>query len=327
MKRSKINPRKKCKRKGAQETVGESKDTVEKEFVSYPDIAEDVINVLLYDGEKVADAKTLLSGPTETIYQGMERLRSQFEDLCKYEMLDGRVNLMYLIANQSRADGKILLRKIGYIGGFYREQYENKMPNLFPIIEIVLYWGKDKWRGNHDSRHLFKRRKISENTWKYIDDIKVHLFEMRHLPEEVRKLFKSDMRIVVDFLAEGESYYSERKIVHKAALIKMIKVLSGEKLEDGEVEKWLEERQIKEEDEVIVCELFDQYERKGRAEGLSQGIIKARIEDILELLKDLGTIPGKIQERIFREEDVEVLKRWHKAASKANSIEEFLNVM
>ena len=112
-----------------------------------------------------------------------------------------------------------------------------------------------------------------------------------------------------------------------SAVIKMIKVLSGEKLEDGEVEKWLEERQIKEEDEIIVCELFDQYERKGRAEGFSQGIIKARVEDILELLKDLGAIPGKIQERIFGEEDVEVLKRWHKAAAKADSIEEFLNVM
>lgn len=46
----------------------EKKDTVEKEFVSFPDIAADVINVLLYEGKKIADAKKLLAGPTETIY-------------------------------------------------------------------------------------------------------------------------------------------------------------------------------------------------------------------------------------------------------------------
>ena len=83
------------------EESNEKKDTVEKEFVSFPDIAADVINVLLYQGEKVAKAENLLAGPTETIYQGMEKQRSQYEDLCKYEMADRKVNIMYLIANQS----------------------------------------------------------------------------------------------------------------------------------------------------------------------------------------------------------------------------------
>ena len=46
----------------------------------------------------------------------------------------------------------------------------------------------------------------------------------------------------------------------------MIKVLSGDgDIED--VEEWLEKQQIREEDEITVCELFDQYERKGREEG------------------------------------------------------------
>ncbi len=264
----------------------EKKDTVEKEFVSYPDIAADVVNVLLYQGEKVVDEKSLLAGPTETIYQGLERLRSQYEDLCKYEMLDGSINLMYLIANQSRVDGKVLLRKVGYIGGFYREQYENKMPNLFPVVELVLYWGKAKWKSNCDSRQLFKRRKISETTWKYIDDIRVHMFEMRYLPAEVRELFASDMWIVVDFLAEGNGYRSDRKVKHKAALIKMIRVLSGDKVKDGDVEKWLEECQMKEEDEIKVCELFDQYERRGRIKGKEEGKIEGE-NRLAELMKKL----------------------------------------
>ena len=34
----------------------------------------------------------------------------------------------------------------------------------------------------------------------------------------------------------------------------------------------MEEQEIREEDEVTVCELFDQYERRGRAEGRAEGI-------------------------------------------------------
>lgn len=255
----------------------EKKDTVEKEFVSFPDIAADVINALLYQGKMIEKAENLLTGPTETIYQGMKKQRSQYEDLCKYEMEDGKVNIMYLIANQSRTDGKMLLRKAGYVGGVYREQYEGKTQNIFPVIEFVLYWGYPRWKSNRDIRKLFRRRKLDGETWKYIDELRLHVFEMRYLTEETRNLFQSDMRIVVDFLAEGNGYRSQRKIVHKAALIRMIKVLSGETDIEG-IEAWMEEQGIREEDEVTVCELFDQYVRQGRAEGLAEGLSEGRAE-------------------------------------------------
>ena len=87
--------------------------------------------------------------------------------------------------------------------------------------------------------------------------MQLHVFEMRHLTKETRALFHSDMRIVVDYLAEGNQYRSEKKIVHKAALIRMIKVLSGE-IDTENIEAWMEEQGIREEDEITVCELFDQ---------------------------------------------------------------------
>ncbi len=245
--------------------------------MAFPDIAADAINVLLYRGRTLTDADNLQPGPTETIYQGRERLRDQYEDLCKYEIADGRIRVMYLIANQIKVDGKMLLRKAGYTGGAYREQYEGKVKDIFPVAEFILYWGRPRWRSSRDLRQMFKKRSsdhnIPEVAWEYIDDIKLHVYEMRHLPEETRKLFQSDMRIVVDYLAEGDEYRSDRKIVHKAALIRMIRVLSGEKDTD-DVEKWLEEQGIGEEDEITVCELFDQYVRQGREEGRQEGEAK-----------------------------------------------------
>ena len=206
----------------------ETKDIVEKEFLSFPDIAADVINALLYQGRKETEAKSLLAGPTESIYQGSKKLRNQYEDVCKFEVTNGKIRLMYLIANQTKTDGKMLLRKAGYTGGVYRSQYGDRTQKPFPVIAFVLYWGIPRWRGNRNSRRLFRHQELSEKAWSYIDEMKLHVFEMRYLPEETRKLFQSDMRIVVDFLAEGDSYRSSRKITHKAALIRMIRALSGD---------------------------------------------------------------------------------------------------
>lgn len=300
-----------CPKEGKQmDRTEETKDIVEKDFVAFPDIAADVINVLLYQGKNIIKKENLLSGPTEIIYQGNRKLRTQYEDLCKYDMLNGKVRLMYLIANQSKTDGKMLLRKAGYTGGIYREQYEGQVPSSFPVIELVLYWGVSKWRSSRDFRRLFRKWNLSEEEWNYIDELKLHVYEMRHLPEKTRKLFQSDMRIVVDFLAEGERYRSDRKIVHKAALIKMIKVLSGE-TDINNVEKWMEEHKIREEDEITVCELFDQYERKGRAEGVQIGVecgearrLVADIENVMKFFQvtlekaceGLGTTVNKYEE-------------------------------
>ena len=122
-----------------------------------------------------------------------------------------------------------------------------------------------------------------------MDDLKLHVFELRNLPEKVRKQFQSDMRIVVDYLAEGKDYRSEQKVVHKEALIKLLRVLSGdENVEDTET--ILQEMQVKEEDEISMCELFDQYVRKGRKEGLREGRIEGRAEGKRE-----GRVEGRAE--------------------------------
>lgn len=271
----------------------EIKDIVEKEFLAFPDIAADVINALLYQGNEITNAEKLLSAPTESIYQGEMRLRNQYEDLCKYEMSDGKISLMYLIANQSKPDARMLLRKAGYTGGIYREQYESKTQGIFPVIELVLYWGNPRWRGSRNIRTLFQKQKLPEETWKYIDKLKLHIFEMRYLPAKTRSLFQSDMRIIADFLAEGNHYRSDRKIIHKAAVIRMIRILSGD-TDPQCVEKWMEEQKIREEDTITVCELFDQYVRQGKAEGRTEGRLEGRTEGenrlarLVQMLIDSG---------------------------------------
>lgn len=62
-----------------------------------------------------------------------------------------------------------------------------------------------------------------------------------------------------------------QKVIHKEVLIKMLRVLSGdENVEDTALV--LQEMNVKEEDEITRCELFDQYIRKGKSEELRRGI-------------------------------------------------------
>ncbi|MCI8956828.1 MAG: Rpn family recombination-promoting nuclease/putative transposase [Eubacterium sp.] len=56
-----------------------------------------------------------------------------------------------------------------------------------------------------------------------------------------------------------------------------------------------------------------------------EGIQQAKQEDVLELLEDVGSIPEILEDKIRKQCDMEMLKRWHKLAAKVETIEEFLD--
>ncbi len=93
--------------------------------------------------------------------------------------------------------------------------------------------------------------------------------------------------------------------------------------------------QLKEGDEKDMCSSFERLLNKekaegwkdGRAEGWKDGRAKGKAEDraeaVIELLEDLGALSDSLKTCIMEQTDLELLKKWHKAAAKATSIEEF----
>lgn len=75
----------------------------------------------------------------------------------------------------------------------------------------------------------------------------------------------------------------------------------------------------KKEGVALMCEITDRIRREGREEGRIIG----KVEDILELLEELGKIPQWIAARIGQETDPEQLRKWHKCAAKASDMAEF----
>lgn len=74
---------------------------------------------------------------------------------------------------------------------------------------------------------------------------------------------------------------------------------------------------------------------EGLALGMAQGIAQGRTEgelncsrqSILDLLEDLGKIPKDILDCIYTEENTEILRKWHKAAARAESFAAFWEVI
>lgn len=61
----------------------------------------------------------------------------------------------------------------------------------------------------------------------------------------------------------------------------------------------------------------------GRKEGRREGQLKAKREDVLEVLGELGTIPGRLVLQMESVEDFEILRGLLKLAAKADSIDAF----
>lgn len=79
--------------------------------------------------------------------------------------------------------------------------------------------------------------------------------------------------------------------------------------------------------EEAYAEGVNQGISQGITQGISQGITQAMSQDILDLLEDLGEIPEDIAVRIQTEENPDTLRRWHKAAARAESFTDFREKM
>ena len=53
----------------------------------------------------------------------------------------------------------------------------------------------------------------------------------------------------------------------------------------------------------------------------------SKAEYIIDLLEDIGTIPEDLKDRIMQEHNLETLRKWHKTAARADSIDAFIQKM
>ena len=270
------------------------KDKAEKLFVGCADVFAELINVLVYRGEKILTAEALLPGPTESVYEdGTGKIYSQFRDCSMYQAPEGKVHALYNLENQSSVDNRMPLRCAGYDGVSYRRQYKRAGKGVFPVISVVLNWSERPWRAATTIRELLEYP-VPEGAEDYLNKNRIHVFDMRFLEKAVRERFEGDVRIVLDYLSDRESMFQRnQKLKNPEEVLRMLHALTGDV-------RYLENIDYMEkEGGKTMCDLLDAAENRG----ILQGVIAT----CRELGVSFGETAAKLKEK-YGLEDVEVQK-------------------
>ena len=264
------------------------KDITQKVLEKYNDVFADILNVLLFNGRDVVEESTLTDALPMSMLKIDGRVRSQERDIAKY-WRKSKINVaLFGLENQTTPNKLMPLRVLGYDGAEYVKQSrkENIDKAKYPVITLVLYLGYEKeW---NYPKTLFEVLDIDEDIKPYVNDFKITLFEIAYLDKEKINLFKSDFRILADYLYQmrvNKDYIAdETTIEHVEELLTLMSVMTG----DNRFEETIND--LKGKEKINMCEVLDRVEargiEKGIEQGIEQGVKRGTINTLISLVND-----------------------------------------
>ena len=260
------------------------KDITQKVLEKYNDVFADILNVLLFNGRDVVEESTLTDALPMSMLKIDGRVRSQERDIAKY-WRKSKINVaLFGLENQTTPNKLMPLRVLGYDGAEYVKQSrkENIDKAKYPVITLVLYLGYEKEWNN--PKTLFEVLDIDEDIKPYVNDFKINLFEIAYLDKEKINLFKSDFRILADYLYQmrvNKDYIAdETTIEHVEELLTLMSAMTG----DNRFEETIND--LKGKDKINMCEVLDRVEARGIEKGIEQGVKRGTINTLISLVND-----------------------------------------
>ena len=266
-----------------------SKDITQKMLERYNDVFADIVNVLLFNGKRIVEENALIDTPTDSALKIDGDIYSQDRDVAKY-WKNSQINIaLFGLENQTTPEKLMPLRVIGYDGAEYKKQVlkENRHKKKYPVITLVLYMGYDRnWKYSNSLLDLLE---VDENLKPYVSDYKINVFEIAFLDREKIELFKSDFRMLADYLYQmrtNNSYKGdESNIKHVDEILMLMSAMSGFKNVENII-KVAHERKVSN-----MKGFFELAEEKGLEKGLELGREEGR-EEGLELGRTEGIEKG-----------------------------------
>lgn len=270
------------------------KDSCEKLLEDYADVFADIINVLVFHGERLLKEEHIVPGPTASIYKDETRgLRPQIRDVMKFDKKEQSVFSVIGLENQSTADPDMVFRVMGYDYASYRSQMDSDDKKRYPVFSVVLYFGMKPWSA---PRNLYEALNVKSDLpyQKYLPELianlKLNVIEVAYLPKEVREQFTSDFRIVVDYFSsvregrEEEFIGDTRTFRHVEEMLEFFRIFSGDQRYQ-EIERPILEM-VEKGELISMCTLMDTAINKGWREGEIYGERNGEIK---------GEIRGKLK--------------------------------
>lgn len=259
------------------------KDIAEKVLADYNDVFADIVNGFLFHGRQVIKEEDLVRGATQSQYKADGKLHEMDRDVSK-EWITGNCKIaIYGIENQTMPDKLMPARIIGYDGQSYRAQLLGEKDPV-PVVTLVLYFGtKERWKYPTNLKSILR---IPEELELYVNDYQTNVFEVAWLEEKELDWFHSDFRTVANFLVQKRKNphfvsKDKQKFRHVDGILKLLTVITGDRRYEA-IEEFEEGKKVED-----MCEVAEWLEEKGREKGFSlgreEGLIKGRIQAMLEL--------------------------------------------
>ena len=179
------------------------KDEVLKNVLSDNDRFRNIINNALFDGKNTIKEETLSDLNIEYDYYSEGKYNKKIRDLLKSCVLkkDDLLNyVVFGIENQIEYDKYMALRCLEYdLLEYERQIYIEKIKDFKPVLTLVIYYGKTKWK-NKKLSDIIKVDKVCDalnvdkNPWKWMDDYELHLLSINELTESELNNFNLDNR-------------------------------------------------------------------------------------------------------------------------------------
>ena len=278
------------------------KDIAEKNLEVFNDVFADIVNVLLFKGNKLMKEKDLESAVKDSMFKADGKIHQQERDVSKF-WKNGEIRISILgFENQTNPDKDMPLRVISYDGASYKQQLlDKKAKQRYPVATIVLYFGtKEKWS---TPRNLFGCFNVPEELKPFVNDYKINVFNIAWLSDKTIDMFQSDFKIVAKYFQtvrlKRDYKGSNEEIKHVDALLKMLSALTG----DNSFEEVYNVGNL-DKGGVTMCEVVEKIKNEGVLAGKAELIRKMldtnfateqQIADLLKIsVKEVKKIAAKV---------------------------------
>ena len=308
------------------------KDITKKKLEEHEDVFADIFNALVFKGKEVIKPEDLTLLPTtehHTDEKGV--LRERTRDVFMENKKQGVRYLLLGGENQDYIDNTMPLRCMGFDFATYDRQVKeymdkNKKENkaapykkihnhqkLTPIITLVMYFdSQQKWDGPTDLYGMLEiPEELKDDAPNYISNYNMNLVSMAELPPDVREHFKSDFRLVVEYLAckgnkekiEALMQNKDWKINHVEDFLDVMGTISKNKTFEEIKDKFVKSE---EKEEITMFDIVEELENRGKAVGLAEGKIEGLVlaKAILKLDADGKSISEIAMECEMDEEEI-----------------------